>query len=827
MPPALPIDGVRTRIGQAFAGSAAVVIESPPGSGKTTRVPWWEAQRVAPAQVWLVQPRRLAVRLAAERLAEASGAPLGQRVGYQVRHTKKGGPRTQLWVMTEGVFLRRVLRDPVLEGVGTVLLDEFHERSVQVDLALSLLREIRATVRPDLGLGVLSATLDPEPLERFLHPVARIRAEGRPHPVEIVHDDGGEEALEFRVSRAVRRVLADTEGDVLAFLPGTPEIRRCEARFRDRPIPEVQVHSLHGSLSLDAQRRAVRPDPEGRRKIVLATNVAESSLTIEGVKTVVDGGLEKRVEFDPGRGMDRLVTRRIAMDSATQRAGRAGRLGPGRAIRLWSPKERLEPTSPPEIARVDLAPVLGWVLRWSETDPHRFEWFEAPPAGRLEAAVELLRDLGISSPDGWRLTERGRSVLDLPLHPRFGVFVSVARDLGAGAPAVEAAALAQGRDVVRDRAAFARRTDVGDLWARRRVGFGDEDAGAELDRSAVAEARRTAEQLKRELGVDGRPEGDLDAVLQTALLAGFPDRLGRWDPSGRVALAAGGWAVLDRDSVVRPDAANPWLVAVELAGADAGRTPRIRSASEVSQSALATLPLRVETEVRFDSKEERVVAVESTRFRGMELSSRPVPWDGLDPAPALAQAARRNLDRALPWTPELERWVLRWRFVADHLPEAGLSPPPDDVRLELVDEAVLGATRFAELRNVDLVALLRARLGSAAARVDQGAPDAWPIPSGRRVRLRYVPEGPPVLSAPLQELFGLTETPRVAGGRVALRVEVLAPNRRPVQITQDLESFWRRTYREVRKDLRSRYPKHAWPEDPADGVPQIRPRRRR
>jgi ATP-dependent helicase HrpB len=789
---------------------------APPGAGKTSRVPLALLPDLS-GEIVLLEPRRLAARWAAQRMARELGEPVGQTVGYQVRFDARVSKATRVRVVTEGLLTRRLVDDPFLEGVDAVLLDEFHERSADADLALALLQEIRSTVRPDLRVVVMSATLDPRPVAEFLGDCPVVRSEGRAFPVDIAYDDEGEAPLPARVSRAVKRALRDSDdGDLLVFLPGVGEIRRTAERLEG---VDADVRQLYGDLELKAQEAALAPSP--RRRVVLSTNVAESSLTVEGVTTVVDAGLAKRAEYDPSRGVDRLALRPIGRYSADQRAGRAGRLGPGRALRLWSEKTHATrpAADPPEVHRVDPAPLLLTLLRYAASDPARFRWFDPPAEARLAQGLELLRRLGALRPSGFELTPLGRQLSRWPLHPRWGTLLYHADRLGARAAGLDVVALAEAGSPKRSEAVRNDRVGASDLWEWRT----ELRSRDELPRT-VARVRR---QLDRALGGGAKSDETEDperAVLEATWRA-FPDRLARVGADRTLALPGVGGAKLAAESVVE---GADFVVALRID--DVRGRHVVKWASRVER---AWLEPEIERTVawRFVPGEDRVAPTEEHRLGELVLERRSAPRrPSEDPGVALAAAARRELDRALPWTPELERWLARYRFARAHGYADALPPEPEDVRAELLDVAAAGCTRFSELRQVDLV---RAWQGTwprgAASTLAEAAPDALPIPSGRSVRLRYQGEAPPVLSARIQELFGLLETPRVAGGRVPVVVELLAPNQRPAQVTRDLASFWRTTYHEVRKELRQRYPKHAWPEDPAEGDPRAarRPRKRR
>lgn len=832
----LPIDDVLPGLVRHLRQGPNAVLLAPPGAGKTTRVPGALVDEglIAPDErVLVLEPRRLAARLAAQRIAAERGSRLGDEVGYQVRFEDRTSRRTRIAIVTEGILTRRLQSDPLLEGVGAVVLDEFHERSVHADLGLAFLREIQTTVRPELKVVVMSATLDPKPVQAFLGDCPVVESDGRQHPVEVRFLERPDERhpndlMVSGVRRAVREV---PEGDVLAFLPGAAEIRRVQADLQDK-LSGVDVEALYGDLDPKAQDRAVASGP--RRKVILATNIAESSLTIPGVRTVVDGGEHKINRFDPASGIDRLERVRISARSAAQRTGRAGRLGPGVAYRLWTEKEdrQLAREDQPEIRRVDLAPILLDVLRWSASDPAAFGWYEAPASAALERALRLLRQLEVV--EEFRLTAQGERVAQVPLHPRLSVLLAAAHAAGRLRQGALLAAVASERDVIpRARPGEGETDEVGDsdlmLRVERLEGYaaGGGRAGAwGLAGGAADNALKVARRLEQLAGrVFERPSSATSTAPGQWVLAAFPDRLGRRRRTGeaKVTLGGGGGARLAPESVVKE---AELLVAVRIDGVGRGRgEPWIRLASAVERD---WITVRTYHSARWAGT--RAEAVIERRAGDLVLETRPDPHP--DPealARVLEEAAAADLDRAVPRTDAFELFLRRYRLVQVHLPDLELPPMDASVRRQMLPELCLGLKSFGELQRIDLVARLLARLPrSAQSAIAKEAPTSVPIPSGRQAKLRYEPDGPPVLSVRLQEVFGLYDTPRVAGGRVPVKMELLAPNQRPVQVTQDLASFWQNTYAEVRKELRRRYPKHQWPEDPKDGIAsrRVRPRKR-
>jgi ATP-dependent helicase HrpB len=773
--PGLPIDAHVARVREALAASRAVILVAPPGSGKTTRVP---PALAADGPVFLLQPRRVAARSIARRIAEEQGWTLGGEVGWQVRFERRFGRETRLLVATEGVLTRRLQSDPLLSGFSTIVLDEFHERSLHADLALAFARQAWRA-RGDLRLLVMSATLDADPVARFLDDCPVIDVPGRRHPVELRYEP------RVTPAGAVRSVLAKTGGHVLCFLPGAPEIRMVRAELGD--APGARVLPLHGTLPSEEQDLALAPS--GERKVILATNIAETSLTVEGVTEVIDSGQHKVLRYDPSRGLDRLELERIPADSAEQRAGRAGRTGPGRVLRLWDERDRLRPRREPEIERVDLAGPLLEVLAWGG-EPSGFEWFEAPPEDGVAAAMDLLERLGAVS--GGRLTRLGEAMHRLPLHPRLA---RVLLEAGSGSRGSAACAV------------------LGEGW--RPVVPGDpattdSDVLSAADRlheapPGVRAAAGELENVARRLSFRRAPAAPGDEEILRALLAGFPDRVARRREGGssRLVLSSGAGARLGRESGVRNAAL---VLALEVVGgvAGAGSEAIVRVASRVERAWLEGV--RTVIVHRFDDAAGAVRAFAQDWYDRLLLGERPVRPDPETAAGLLAETVER---RGLGEPGDRLRRRLRVAGLAADLHEAVLA-------------ACRGRTKLAEVEPPE-----RWLDPATRSRLERLAPERLGLPSGRATILEYREDGSIVASAKLQELFGLAETPRIGPNRLPVVFELLAPNGRPVQTTRDLRGFWERTYPEVRKELRGRYPRHPWPEDPWTAEPTRRAAKRR
>jgi len=838
----LPIDVVLPELVAALRASPCAVLEAPTGAGKTTRVPpaLLDAGLAGAGSVLMLEPRRLAARAAARRIASERGSEVGGEIGYHVRFDRKAGARTRILVVTEGLLVRYLQDDPFLSGVGVVVFDEFHERSLHVDLALALVRRVQQEARPDLRIVVMSATLRAARIAAWLGGAPVVSSQGRVFPVDVRYlDREPDRFVDREVAAGVERALAETDGDVLAFLPGVGEIRRTrEALAVMAQRRGVRLHELYGDLPADEQDAVLRPGPQ--RKVILATNVAETSVTVEGVAAVVDSGLARRSRFDAGVGLDRLELVRISRSSADQRAGRAGRTRSGVCLRLWTEgtQRSMQDEDEPEIRRVDLAGPVLQLLAFGERDPRAFPWFEAPPAAALDSALALLERLGALDARG--ITDGGRVLARFGAHPRLARLLVEGHRRGAAFDAALAAAMLQERDpFLRSPAQRGARRSDSDVVDRVRAlrafarGGSSPSAPGELNQSAARFVLRAAEELRRDaaraLGEPARDEHDEETTMR-ALVAAWPDRLARRrEPGSRRGVMEGGRGVrlAEESGVVDHDL----FVCVEMDGGERGERAEalVRQASAVERAWLDPQHMREESGVRFDAATGRVRATRRTTWNGLVLDEVETGQASEEQvARALADAAAEDLPRFLPLDdPETATFLARVRSLRGWIPELRLPEFGDDELRALLPEFARGCRSLADLKRKDLAAFLLEQLPWDQRRaLDQDAPERLAVPSGNQIRLEYEPGRPPVLAARIQELFGLAETPRVARGRVRVVVHLLAPNGRPQQVTDDLASFWSNAYFEVRKDLRARYPRHAWPEDPWNAPPERRPRRR-
>lgn len=796
-----------------LAHAPCVLLEAPPGAGKTTRVPLavYQAPWLAKHKVLMLEPRRLAARSAARYMASLLGESVGQTVGYRVRLESKIGPQTRIEVVTEGILTRMLQDDPTLEGYGLVIFDEFHERSLQADLGLALCREAQQVLRPDLRLLIMSATLQSDRLANLLDQAPILRAQGQQFPVTVQYAPVPVNTRpEAHMSAMVRKVLAEESGSVLVFLPGTGEIRRVAEHLQGLP-EHILIAPLYGDLSPAEQDAAIQPAPTGQRKVVLATNVAETSLTIEGIRVVIDSGLERTPIFDPVSGLTRLETVRISKASATQRQGRAGRLEPGICLRLWREDETalLATEIPPEILTADLAPLALELAQWGAPTPGDLAWLDPPPPQAWEQAQTLLHSLGAITSEG-KITPHGKALVRLPIHPRLGHMVVKAQTLKLGGLACTVAALLSERDPL----GHLRESDLS-LRVHALQGRRDLPGGR---RQTLLKA---ADQIGRSLNLKPAfaPLEELGLLLGLA----YPDRLAQRRPGGepRYLLANGRGVILDRGDSL---GSSPWLAVAHLDGHP--REAKVFLASPLTEEQLLQLTAdqseRV-TDVSFDAKTGRVQARELTRYGALTLREQHIlKPEGELLTRVLVTALQSQGVARLPWSKAQMQLRDRVQFLRRHQGETW--PALDDETLtETLGDWL--APFLTGLRRPDAVdaQILQQGLEYAIgygqlAQLEALAPTHWTVPTGSRIALDYS-GSEPVLAVRLQELFGTLDTPRLIQGQVPVLIHLLSPAQRPVQVTRDLASFWRETYPEVKKELKGRYPKHYWPDNPLEAEP--------
>lgn len=828
----LPIDHILPQLKETLRDHVNAVLIAAPGAGKTTRVPLallnepWLAGR----RILMLEPRRLAARTAAKFMAAQLGESVGETVGYRVRMETKVGPKTRIEVITEGVLTRMLQADPALEGVGAVLFDEFHERSLHADLGLALALQSQALLREDLRLLVMSATLEAEPVAALLGGAPVLASEGRAYPVETRYADRRIEGrIDSAVASAVMEALANDEGDLLVFLPGAGEIRAVEARLAAQ-VPtryrQVRIAPLYGAMPQEAQDRAIAPCEPGERKVVLATSIAETSLTVEGVRVVIDSGLSRVPRFSPRTGMTRLETTAVSRASADQRRGRAGRLGPGVCYRLWTEQDErnLPARSIPEILEADLAPLALELAEWGVTEPGELMWLDPPPAAAYEQARELLSQLGALGPKG-ELSPHGRQLAELGLHPRLAHMIVAASRHGLGATACELAALLAERDLFRGNGT--RDADLRLRLEALRRASGDAPAGVAVDAAALRRIRAESAQWKRAAGVPPDEPVDSDACGLLLALA-YPDRIGQRRSDGRYLLSNGRGAAYP---AAQATAGTPYIVAAELD--DTGTDSRIDLSSPVTVAELERFAAELITDeaiVEWDADAQAVRARQRKRLGALILKESPL----VNPDPsqclaALMQGISRHGVGMLPWNKASRQLQQRILFMNRHTTDW---PDVSDDALAASPTEWLGPHAYgmrskADLQRLGMTSVLESLLSWEQRReLDEQAPTHITVPSGSRIAVDYGDPDAPVLAVRLQEMFGQQDTHRIARGKVPIVMHLLSPAQRPVQVTQDLANFWRTTYFEVKKDLKGRYPKHYWPDDPLCAMPTHRTRPR-
>ena len=834
LPDDLPVEAALPALRSAFARGRTAVLQAAPGAGKTTVVPlalleehWLGGRRIV-----MLEPRRVAARAAAHRMASTLGEPVGTTVGFRTRTETRVGPRTRVEVVTEGVLTRRLQRDPTLKGVGLVIFDEFHERSLVGDLGLALVLHSQSLVREDLRILVMSATLDSAGVARLLGTAEVVTAPGRTFPITTHYAPPRDpRSIDLSTANAVRRTLADDEGDVLVFLPGAPEIHRVLKLLHRDLEAQVDLVPLHGSLTSEAQDAAIGPPVAGRRRVVLATSIAETSLTIPGVRVVIDAGLVRRPSFSPRTGMTRLETVRVSRATADQRRGRAGRTAPGTCHRLWHEHEELVPSALPEIVEADLAPLALDLAAAGIQDPSALQWLNPPAPGPFAGARQLLAELGLLTPEG-RLTADGKRASTLPLHPRLAHMVVRAHGSALGATALDIAALLAERDILRAEGAAADpdiRIRLELLDAARRHRGGSAPPGFSIDRAALQRVLRESDRLARAMKrwsdqpADEPSADDVGIVLATA----YPDRVGiaRRGDRGRYLLRAGSEVAIDPAS---PLAGEEFIVVAELDG----NRPLSRAylAASIARPAVESLfadQVVICRAVEWRARDEAVVAREQRRLGAIVLAERDVRADPTDVATALMHAL---LERGILDNADLRAGLARIELVRSVRPSQWPDLSTATLRLS-ADRWLLphlvGMRRLSDADGLDWSeAILSSLDGRQRKLLAELAPTHLVVPTGSRIRIDYSDPAAPTLSVRIQELFGLRETPRVGGGAVPITLHLLSPANRPVQVTRDLAGFWKNSYFDVRKDLRGRYPRHPWPDDPLSAAPtrRVKPR---
>jgi ATP-dependent helicase HrpB len=872
----LPIDATLPALREALVRGSSAVLQAPPGAGKSTVVPlalldepWAHGKRIL-----MLEPRRLAARAVAQRMSQTLGEAVGRTVGYRMRMDTRVSRDTRIEVVTEGVLTRMLQSDAALEGIAAVIFDEFHERSLQADLGLALVLDARENLTPDLRVLVMSATLDGEAVARLLGDAPIVTSEGRMFPVESRFAGKGAPPLpgppfgpggpvdspEKITAQLVHRALREETGDVLVFLPGAREIRRVQSLLEGAELSpprgstaspkemaspaSIRILPLFGELPPEDQDAALTPSPPGTRKVVLATNIAETSLTIQGVRVVVDSGLVRRSMFDPSTGMSRLETQRISRASADQRQGRAGRTEPGVSYRAWSEgaHRSLAPFTPPEIVEADLIPLALELASWGTRDPGTLRWLDPPPAAMLASARDVLEKLGALDSDG-RITAHGREMASIGVHPRFAHMLLKARNMGRLPLAADLAALLGERDLLRG-ASGARDADI-----RTRIEvMRGEGSPPGIDRFGLQRARRAAKDLLRQASVTSAstapnsPPQDRQSYTYGAedvgvvLAFAYPDRIGRRraGADGRFTLANGrGAHFADPQGLAKQEL----LVAVDLD--DRERDARILLAAPLTRADIDEHMgerLRRRESVEWNSREQAVIARRTVELDAIVLEEKPLPEIPVEAARAAMLTGVRELGMdALPWSRESRDLQARIEFVrklrapADSSADTGADaswPAASDADLAASVETWLtpwldGITRKEHLARIPLMDVLRSLLTWEQQReLDSLAPTHLQVPSGSQIRIDYLDPSAPAISVRLQEVFGLDATPRIGGGRTPVTFKLLSPAQRPVQITRDLASFWRGSYAEVRKDMRGRYPKHNWPENPLEAQPK-------
>ena len=839
----LPIFELEAALVAALGRDARLVLQAPTGSGKSTQVPQMLLDNglLGQGEVVVLQPRRLATRMLAARVAQERGCRLGEEVGYQIRFDKVASARTRIRFVTEGVLLRQMLNDPELRGVSAILFDEFHERHLYGDITLARALDLQSTLRPDLKLVVMSATLGTAGLERYLAPCAMLQSEGRTYPLEIQYlprpVKPEQTAVWDLAADELERLAPCTEGDVLVFMPGAYEISRTIGAIRNSRVSgQFIALPLHGELPVADQDAAVAR--YSKRKVIVSTNVAETSLTIDGVRVVIDAGLARIARFDPYRGINTLLVEKISRASADQRAGRAGRTAPGIALRLWSEREHLERAAQelPEVKRLDLSEVVLTLKASGVEDVAGFRWLEAPEARSLERAETLLRDLGALDLATGSITAMGRRMLAFPLHPRYARMLLAAESYGCVRDVALVAALTQGRNLLR-------RSDIATDDARERalgedhasdlllilrawrLADGNSGIARSLGLNAIAarEAGQLFEQFLKIAKAEGLsvtdrtdPEVSTDEAVAKCVLAGFPDQVAIRLDAGtlRCALVHGRRGVLARESVVRDARLLVAGEVREISGKDGVQT-LLSLATAIREEWLRELfpeAFSEGVEVFYDKTLRRVMARRETRFRDLVLASSLT--DKVPPSEAAALLAREVLSGACPlenWDHAVDQWIVRLNRLREWMPELELPALEETDRAALIEQLCYGAATYKEIKGRAVWPVVKSWLSpQQEAMLEKYAPERLEMPNERKFKIAYDPSGPPTIAVRIQDLYGVEQSLLIAAGRVPVTIQVLAPNHRPIQVTQNLATFWRESYPKIKQELQRRYPKHLW-----------------
>jgi ATP-dependent helicase HrpB len=823
----LPIDELLPQLVATLTKQPSVVVQAPPGAGKTTRVPLalLQCTWLGNKKIIMLEPRRLAARTAARFMAQSLGERVGETVGYRVRFDSRTGPKTRIEVVTEGILTRLLQDDPVLEAYGVVIFDEFHERNLNSDLGLALCLDSQQGLREDLRIIVMSATLDGAAVSTLLHDAPLLTSEGRSYPVAIHHHalntNFARERRAFlhEVAQHIIHALQEEHGSMLVFLPGAGEIRQVHTALQEALLGskwgnDILLAPLFGQLTAAEQDAAIQPAPNGKRKIVLASAIAETSLTIEGIRIVIDSGLMRIPRFDPNTGLTQLVTLPVSQASADQRCGRAGRLQAGVCYRLWSQGTHLLAQTPAEMLEADLAPLLLEVAQWGVSDVNALRWIDPPPVPHVAQARDLLVQLGALDHES-RITAHGKAMAQWGAHPRLAHMLLRAKAIGAGALACEVAAILSDRDILRG--AAVRESDLQlRVEALRDLTQPDKLQRDDIDRNALRQAQKAAAQWQQQLQVRADTSHEDVNLLGVVLAYAYPDRIGRRrDNSRRYLLSNGRGAILSDDD---PLCTQEFIVAAHLDGA---REARIFLAAGIHREHLLQYHsdiIKTQTVVQWDDRNACVMARAQQRIG--ELVIDDAPLQEVDPdamLSALLEGIRLRGLACLPWRDASRALQARMQFMHEHL-DPDWPDVSDTALLASLDSwlqpYLTNMSRLSHLERLDLSAILLAQLSWEQQRqLDQLAPTHISVPSGSRIRVDYT-HFPPVLAVRLQEMFGLADTPRIANGKIAVLLHLLSPAQRPVQITQDLAGFWQTSYHDVKKDLKGRYPKHHWPDNP-------------